>query len=202
MDEEVPVNGDVSATCLVRSAAVPDELGLSVGNRLEALPPGLSVGLVVLETPSGERPDDDGVEVTPNGLCAARMLMEADACGSVRTLAALPMADRLTEETVVAVRGTVNCAWSCRCAEAATTAPRLHEEVPSSLPQPELNSGVPAPVGDVRSWSVAAGTVPPVAQADTVHWVTCPRLLLSFVDWTSTHKSTCAAAVAAVKTMA
>jgi hypothetical protein len=123
--------------------------------------------------------------------------MAADAAGSVCRFAALPVAVRLTDVTVVAVRGTVSCAWSCRRAEPASTAPRLHEDVPSALPQPKLKSGVPAPAGDVRSWILASGTLPPVAQADTAQCVCCPRSPLCCKGTIPTHNLTCAVPAAA-----
>ncbi len=123
--------------------------------------------------------------------------MDADATGSVCRLAALPVAVRLTDETVAAVRGTVNCAWNCRCAEPASTAPRLHEDVPSSLPQPKLKCGVPPPAGAVCNLIVASGTLPPVVQADTAHWVACPSSMLCCNGRTSTHKLTGAVPAAA-----
>lgn len=166
------------ATCLALAWAD----GLRAGNRLEALPPGLKLGDA---TPAGTV---DGFEVIPTGVAVALTAMVADATASVGRLAALAVADRLTEETVVAVRGRVNCARSCRCADAASTVPRLHDAVPSPLPQPRLNCGVPPLVGAVFSWSTALGTLPPVAQAATVHWVTCPRALLCRTGWTSTHR--------------
>ena len=95
--------------------------------------------------------------------------MAPDAAGSVRRLAALPVAVRLTEVTVVAVTGTVSCARSSRIAEVASTAPRSHKAVPSPFPQPKLKLGVPAPEGVARNWSLTSGTLPPVVQASTAH---------------------------------
>jgi hypothetical protein len=177
-----------------------------VGNRPEALPPGLSVGIGA-ETPIGATAGSDAV--APTGVGGARTVMDADAFGSVCRFAALPVAVRLTDATVAAVSGTVSCAWSCRGEELASTAPRLHEDVPSALPQPKLKSGVPPLAGVVRSWIVASGTLPPVVQADTAHWITCPRSPLCCRGTTPTHKLTCAVpaaaaalAMAAVKTIA
>ena len=81
----------------------------------------------------------------------------------------LPVTVRLTDVTDVAVTGTVTCAWSCRGAEFASTAPRSHEDVPSALPQPKLKPGAPPLAGIACSWMVASGTSPPVVQALTVH---------------------------------
>jgi hypothetical protein len=94
--------------------------------------------------------------------------------------------------TVDAVTGTVSCAWSCRGAEFASTAPRSHEDVPSALPQPKLKSGAPPVTGDACSWTVASGTFPPVVQTLTVHWAECPRSLLACALAISTQRLTCA----------
>ncbi len=102
----------------------------------------------------------------------------------------LPMAVRLTDVTADAVTGTVSCAWSCRRAEFASNAPRSHEDVPSSLPQPKLNPGAPPLAGVAFSRMVASGTFPPAAQALTVHWAECPRSLLACARATSTHRLT------------
>ena len=93
--------------------------------------------------------------------------------------------------TAVAVTGTVSCAWSCRGAELASTAPRSHEDVPSALPQPKLKPGAPPVTGDAWSWMAASGTFPPVVQTLTVHWAECPRSLLACVLATSTQRLTC-----------
>ena len=103
------------------------------------------------------------------------------------------MAVRLTDLTADALTGTVRCASSCRCVEFASTAPRSHEDVPSSLPQPKLNPGAPPLAGVAFSRMVASGTFPPVAQALTVHWTECPRSLLACERATSTHRLTGAA---------
>ena len=105
----------------------------------------------------------------------------------------LTMAVRLTDLTADAPTGTVRCASSCRCVEFASTAPRSHEDVPSSLPQPKLNPGAPPLAGVAFSRMVASGTFPPVAQALTVHWTECPRSLLACERATSTHRLTGAA---------
>jgi hypothetical protein len=105
----------------------------------------------------------------------------------------LPMTVRLTDLTADAVTGTVNCAWSCRCADFASTAPRSHEDVPSLFPQPKLNRGAPPLAGVAFSRMVASGRFPPVAQALTVHWAGRPRSLLACARATSTQRLTCAA---------
>src|SRR6185437_165338 len=51
------------------------------------------------------------------------------------------MTVRRTELTGDAETGTVSCAWSCRGADFASTAPRSHADVPSALPPPKLNPG-------------------------------------------------------------
>ena len=116
--------------------------------------------------------------------------MDADAAGSVRRFAAPMVAVRLTDETAAAVSGTVTCAWSCRCAEVAFTAPRLHEDVPSLVPQPKLKLAVPLPAGVASSWIVTSGTLPPVAQAATAHCAAWPSSRLCCKGTTSTHTLT------------
>ena len=110
--------------------------GWSVGNRFPASPPGLSVGLLlVVETP-GRLPtgsgdvvvigDVDGlgdveglgdVDVDVVGVTVPEILTVADDEGSVVRLAAVPVTVSLTDVTDDAVVGTVDSAWSCRCAE-------------------------------------------------------------------------------------
>jgi hypothetical protein len=90
--------------------------GFRVGNRPEALPPGLSVapvvGLIVgtpgrLPTGSG---DVDGVGcVTDTDPLIATV---ADALGSLVRLAALPITISRTDFTDDAVAGTMDSAWS------------------------------------------------------------------------------------------
>lgn len=146
--------------------------GLSVGNRPEALPPGLSVAPVeglVVETP-GSVPigsgDVDGVgcatDVDP------LIATVAAALGSLGRLAALPITVSRTDFTVDAVAGTMDSAWSCRCADFASIAPRSHEAVPLLLPQPKLNCGVTS-AGIACSRTVALGTFPPLVQALITH---------------------------------
>ena len=188
------VAADVSASCLVAPAAVCGGCGARVGNRPEAFPPGLSVRFGA-ETPGKTAGGSD--VVAPARAGGGRMVMDADACGSAVRFAALAVAVRLTDETVAAVRGTVICAWSCRCTEPASTAPRLHEDVPSLFGQPKLKLGVPLPTGVASSWIVTSGTVPPVAQAATAHWAAWPRSGLCCKGRTSTHKLTGAVLAAA-----
>jgi hypothetical protein len=166
---KVPFAGaDVAASCQARPGSVCGDCGAIVGNRPEALPPGLSVRLGA-ETPATTLGNSD--VVTPATAGDGRIVMDAEAAGSVRRFAALAMAVRLTDETAAAaVRGTGTCAWSCRCAEVAFTAPRLHEDVPSLFPQPKLKLAVPLPTGFASSWIFTSGTLPPVVQAATVHW--------------------------------
>jgi hypothetical protein len=38
---------------------------------------------------------------------------------------------------------------------------------------------------------VVAGTLPPCAQAVTVHREVCPRWMLALAGWTATHRLTC-----------
>jgi hypothetical protein len=149
--------------------------GSSVGNKPAALPPGLRVGLVA--GMFGRLPTGSG-EVTVSGACGLEVefgvagavtATAADALGSVGRLAALPMAVRLTDLTVAAVTGTVSWACSCRWADFASTVPRSHEDVPSSLPQPKLNPGAPPTAGVACSRMITSERFPPVVQALTVH---------------------------------
>jgi len=153
------------------------DAGSSVGNKPAALPPGLRVGVVAgmfgrLPTGSGEVTVSGACGVVEVGFAAAGVVtaMAADALGSVARVVALPIAVRLTDLTVAAVTGTVSWAWSCRCADFASTIPRSHEDVPSSLPQPKLNPGAPPTVGVARSRMITSERFPPVVQALTVHW--------------------------------
>ena len=161
--------------------------GWSVGNRFPALPPGLSVGLIV-ETPGrltpgrltpGRLPTDSGdVVVIGNedglgdedvvGVTVPEIWTVEDAEGSFDRLAALPTTVNLTDFTDEAVAATFDSAWSCRRADCASTAPRSHDAVPSSLPQPKSNVG-PALDGVACRRTVAAGRLPPVVQALTTH---------------------------------
>jgi hypothetical protein len=91
-----------------------------------------------------------------------------DADGSLDRLAALPITVNLTDFTDVAVAATFDSAWSCRCADCASIAPRSHDAVPSSLPQPKSNFG-PALDGVACRRTVASGRLPPFVQALTTH---------------------------------
>ena len=92
----------------------------------------------------------------------------AAALGSLGRLAALPITVSRTDFTVDAVAGTMDSAWSCRCADFASIAPRSHEAVPLLLPQPKLNCGVTS-AGIACSRTVALGTFPPLVQALITH---------------------------------
>jgi hypothetical protein len=171
---------------------LPEELepgdGWSVGNRFPALPPGLSVGLS--EAPIGETPgrsptgsgdvvvigndaglldDDEGVgDGEAVGETVPEIWTVEDADGSVDRLAALPTTVNLTDLTDDAVVAIFVSAWSWRWADWASTAPRSHAAVPSSLPQPKVNFG-PALVGVACRRTVASGRLPPVVHALTTH---------------------------------
>jgi len=175
----------------------PDD-GSSVGNRFPALPPGLSVGLAVgrveipgrLPTGSGDvvvigavvvigdvdgvgvgnsgvdaDGDGDGLEV---GVTVPEIWTVADAAGFLVRLAAVPVTVSLTDFTDDAAVATVDSAWSCRCADVASIAPRSHDAVPSSLPQPKLNLGATLD-GAACSLTVASVRLPPVVHALTTH---------------------------------
>jgi hypothetical protein len=177
------------------------DFGSRVGNKSAALPPGLRMGLAPwmpgrLPARRGEMADADtwgrGVDVFGVVLGAGGAVTPtvADALGSVGRSAAPPMTVRLTDVTVEAVTGTLSCAWSCRCADCASTVPRSHEDVPSSLPQPKLNRGTPPAAGVACNRIVASGMFPPVVQALTVHWAEWPRSLLACERVTSTQRPT------------
>jgi hypothetical protein len=171
----------------------PDD-GSSVGNRFPALPPGLRVGLVVeaevipgrLPTGSGDvvvigdvnglgvgdvdadgdaDGDGDALEV---GATVPEIWTVADEAGFLVRLAAVPVTVSLTDFTDDAVVATVDSAWSCRCADVASIAPRSHDAVPSSLPQPKLNLGATLD-GVACSLTVASVRLPPVVHAVTTH---------------------------------
>jgi hypothetical protein len=146
--------------------------GWSVGNRPEALPPGLSDAPVVGLTtgtpgsvPTGSGDVDGAGGVTDTDPLMARL---TDAFGSLGRLAALPITVSTTDFTADAVAGTIDSAWSCRCADFASTAPRSHDAVPLLLPHPKLNCGVTL-AGVACSRTVALGTFPPFVQALTTH---------------------------------
>ncbi len=151
--------------------------GVRVGNRPEALPPGLSVAPVVgLVVGTLGRPTA-GSGVVAGGAVgvvagvealAAVIVTVADARGSLGRPAALPTTVSRTDFTVDAVAGTVALASSCRSADFASIAPRSHDAVPSSLPQPKLNFGVRLS-GVACSRTVALGTFPPFVQALITH---------------------------------
>jgi hypothetical protein len=187
-------------------APEPDD-GWSVGNRPPALPPGLSVGLTVEVIP-GRLPTGSGVvvvigsaagmgdvdvdglgDVDVDGLTVPEIWTVADDVGSAGRLAALPVTVNLTDFTDDAVVGTVDSAWSCRLAELASIPPRLHDAVPSSLPQPKLNFGATLD-GVACSRMIASVRSPPVVQAVTTHWVAAPRLLLESEVDISTQRLT------------
>ena len=183
--------------------------GVSAGNRPEALPPGLSSGLAV-GTP-GRSPTDSGAVSTPGTVVpgvvgsaeleevaagAAVTVVADDTCGSLDTCAALSAAVRRTDVTVLAEAATATFACSCRWAELASSAPRSHDAVPSWVPQPKLNVGFRLAGVAVRR-IVASGTLPPVAQAVTVHRADCPRWMLGCAGCTETQRLTCAAGVVA-----
>jgi hypothetical protein len=172
--------------------------GSSVGNRFPALPPGLSVGLAVgrVEIPgrsptgsgdvvvigavvmigdvdgvgvgnSGVDADADG-DVLEVGVTVPEIWTVAEAAGFLVRLAAVPVTVSLTDFTDDAVVATVDSAWSCRCADVASIAPRSHDAVPSSLPQPKLNLGATLD-GVACSLMVASVRLPPVVHALTTH---------------------------------
>jgi hypothetical protein len=60
--------------------------------------------------------------------------------------------------------------------------------VPSAVPQPKLNFGVPLLAGLTWSLMVTAGTFPPFAQASTAHRACWPRALLCCAAVTSTQR--------------
>jgi len=119
------------------------------------------------------------------------MATDAAALAASGSAVAVPVAVRLTDVTAEAVTGTVSWAWSCRCADRGSTAPRSQDDVPSDLPQPKLNSGVPPAAGVACSLTVAAAAVAPVVQALTVQRTCLPRSLLGCAAMTSTQRLAC-----------
>ena len=222
---ELPAADAVVVLATGRVTPVPDapdaagEIGLTEGNSppasLVGVSPGLSAGVgapsptpmpaptpVPVLTPGTDCAGCVVVVVLPAGLGGATMLIAPDAAGPVARPAALTEAVRVTDETVVAVSGTVTCAWNCRTAEFESTVPRAHDEVPSPPAHPTLNVGVPVPAGVVASWSVALVTEPPVVQAATAHFAAFPRATLCCEGSTATHRLVCAVAMNAVSTAA
>jgi hypothetical protein len=178
---------------LLALAVGPEPLGdgLSVGNRPDALPPGLSDApvLELMETP-GSVPtgtgEVDGVGVGGVvGVVVPLIATVSAAFGSLIRLAALPMTTSRTDFTVEAVAGTGVSASSCRWADFASIAPRLHDADPSLLPQPKLNRGVTL-AGVACRRTVASGRFPPLVQALITHCAAAPCLLLvrTLVIWT------------------
>jgi len=174
--------------------------GVSVGNRPAALPPGLSTGLALgrngrLPAVSGDTSVLPGAvgsaefELVAAGLAAVTDTV-ADACGSVVRPVALAAAVKRTEVTVVAVAATAIFACNWRRADFASRAPRSHDAVPSWLPQPKLNVGFKLAGAAIRRM-VASGTLPPCAQAVTVHRAVCPRWMPDFAGCTATQRLIC-----------
>jgi len=122
------------------------------------------------------------------GGCGAVMMTAADAFGAVGRSGEVPVTVRLTELTAEAVAGTVSCARSCRRADRGSTAPRSQVAVPSALPQPKLNWGVPMVAGVACSSTVTAGTVASTAQAVTVQWACWPPSMLDGAALTATQR--------------
>lgn len=117
--------------------------GVSAGNRPAALPPGLSTGLALGRY--GRLPAVSGATSVPPGTLgsaefvaafvgaglAAVTDVVADARGSVVRPAALAVAVKRTEVTVVAEAATAIFACSWRRADFASSAPRSHDVLPS-----------------------------------------------------------------------
>jgi uncharacterized protein YodC (DUF2158 family) len=135
-------------------------VGLRVGNRPEALPPGLSVDPVPFRygkfpTWSGDVTSPDGtggtllLEVVPevevDEDLAGGVVTEivSDTWGSFTTCAVaqvtVNVAVSFTDVTDVADAGTVTCAWSCRGSDAEATVFRPQDAVPSPFSQPTVN---------------------------------------------------------------
>lgn len=123
------------------------------------------------------------------GLAAAVTDVVDDACGSLVRFVAVATAVRRTEVTVVAEEATAIFACSWRRAEFASSAPRSHDALPSWLPQPRLNAGLRL-AGAATRRTVASGTLPPCAQAVTVHTADCPRWMLELAGRTATQRLT------------
>ena len=132
-----------------------------------------------------------GAEVFGAEVFGAVMATAADALAALGSAVAVPVTVRLTDLTAEAVSGTVSWTWSCRCADSGSTAPKSQDDVPSDLPQPKLNLGVPLVAGLACSLTVAAATVKPVVQAFTVQRTCLPRSLLACAAVTSTQRVAC-----------
>jgi hypothetical protein len=111
--------------------------------------------------------DEDG-DTLEAGATVPEIWTVADAAGFAVRLAAVPVTVSLTDFTDDAVVATVDSAWSCRCADVASIAPRSHDAVPSSLPQPKLNLGATLD-GVACSLTMASVRLPPVVHALTTH---------------------------------
>jgi hypothetical protein len=189
----------VSATglSLARCATVEpdfpvDDEGLSVGNRPEALPPGLSLPAGPLR--SGRFSVVSGDDVVPLDALGAVVgrpdavtCTVTDAFGSLTRLAALAVAVSRTDITEEAVAATDTPASSCRVDEVESTPPTLQAAFPSWLPQPKLKVGDWL-AGAVDRRTVASGTLPSCAQTLTIHLAVSPRLMLAWERWTLTHR--------------
>lgn len=145
MTTEAPSgSAEMSATRL--APASPPELGvgdgLTVGNKPAALPAWLCVvggptfgmpGSEPTDEMPGSEPAGSG-EVTVMGgsgssggatgagcvvaeVFGVVMATDADALAALGSAGAVPVTVRLTDVTATAVRGTVSCAWICRCAD-------------------------------------------------------------------------------------
>jgi hypothetical protein len=190
-------------------AGVPAEgsvLGVSVGNRPAALPPGRSVALGRngkngrLPTESGVVPSrggpTTGAGTTAPGGGAVTFTVELT-FGFFGKFAALATTVSRTDVTLVAVTGTATCACSSRLADVTSTAPRSHSAVPSWLPQPTLYLGFRL-AGAAARLMVAWGTLPPCVHAFTIHCAACPRAMLVCVGCIATQRLTCEVVDAAV----
>lgn len=127
-------------------------------------------------------PGDDGDD---EALGAVTGIVTAGAGFFVSLGLLLPVTVSLTDLTLVALAAMATCALNSRGVEFESTVPRAHELVPSWA-HPKVNLGVWLD-GVVASLRTTLGTVPPLAQALTVHWAVCPRWTLASSRVTRTH---------------
>jgi hypothetical protein len=187
------------ARCATVEPDLPvDDEGLSVGNRPETSPPGLSLpdgplryGRLSIVSGDDVLPLDRlGVVGWPDAVTCT----VTDTVGSLTRLAALAVAVSRTDFTEEAVAATDTPASSCRDDEVESTPPTLQAAFPSWLPQPKLKVGDWL-VGTADRRTVASGTLPFCAQTLTIHSAVSPRSMLAWERWTLTHKLVCDADV-------
>lgn len=198
-----------------RPPAVLVSAGLRVGNRPEALPPGLSDDNP--GAPSADVPvvlrygrlvagstatlgavlglvlvPAEALVVPAEAVAAAVTLIETAATGPFEMPVPLPVTVNLTESTDVAVDGTLTCARSSVFVDVESMVPRLVCADPSPLPA-TVNLGDKLD-GVAVSLRAALATLPFSAQTSMSHWAVWPRLMLVSSLFTVMHSAGVAAA--------